>query len=383
MENKLRYKFSENPNVADLESGLFQQYTVDRGINSSRAVSFFAEGQANSFINLSQCYVKTVFRVVKSDGSALGDADSVFPTENFGTNLWSQINISLNNSALPPGNDYAYTAFLIDLLGASPEAREAVMKPLAGWEAVGYSSSKIADALPASYSTNKAKAKGSNLITVYDRIHSDFLMTCSQLLPSRMRLGITLTRSKDEFVLGCDMTTMTDTYKIEMMSVSLFVRREYLNPAARSLAERELADGGKLFYQRLQTLAFPCPEGSMSFAWYNCLGGFAPTRAFLAVVSQEAYFGSLSRTSNYLESAGISTVRFCLDGRDIMAEPYQTTFVYDENGATNLSESDALSPFQGFCQTLGTMHAPRAHMGVKYDSFKDGCLVFAVALDHS
>ena len=117
--------------------------------------------------------------------------------------------------------------------------------------------------------------------------------------------------------------------------------------------------------------------------WRNCFNNRAPHRAFVALVTQEAYHGSLARTPTFLESANISSVRFALDGREIMAEPYQTSFAYDNKGVIDTTETEARSAFHGLSNTMGVITSVRHHFGINYENFIDGATVFAVDLGNS
>lgn len=384
MGSRLKYHFSDTESQADIQSSLHQRYTLDKGINTSRVAHFLVDAQDETFVDLSQCYLKTIFEVRKGDGEPLPANSTVFLTPQYGSNLWREVAIHLNNTQLPPGNDYPYTALFIDVLGAAPDFREFVTGPLAGWSDTAFGSSNVASILerdPGSYDAGKSMIAGSNKITVYDRIHNDFLMSCSQLLPNRMQLGITLTRGKDSFVLGRQPGDKEE-YVISIVSVSLFVKRVTLNQSARMLINNSLSSGGKLHYQRLQTIAYPCGKDSKTWTWHNCFNNIAPRRVFLAFVTQMAYFGSWDRISGYLETADVATVRFCLDGREIMAEPYTSNFKY-EKGVIDKGKSDATSPFAGLNRVVDAFASPRSLVGVSYDCFLNGFTIFAVDLDHA
>jgi hypothetical protein len=232
------------------------------------------------------------------------------------------------------------------------------------------------------YAKAKEMVAGSQLVTVYDRIYHDMLMSMAQLLPSRMQVGITLSRSKDAFVLLSDDEASND-YKIEIVSVSLFVKRVYLNPTATALVNQSLANGGRLYYQRLHMTALPCAKGTRSWNWHNCFSGVAPRRVFVALASQEGYYGSFGRVGNFLETAGVSTVRFSLDGRDIMAEPYRVTYVYKEDGSVDEDATDVKSALHGFTATIGTFFAPRDHVGLSLSEYLRGGTIYCVDLEHA
>lgn len=383
--SRLKYHFSEAESQADVQSSLHQRYTLDRGINTSRVAHFIVEGHEEALIDLTQCYLKTVFEVRKGNGEALTANPTVFLTPQYGSNLWSQASVYLNNTQLASGNDYPYTALFIDMLGACPDFRVFVTSPLSGWSDSSYGTSSLPvqlDRDPTTYDESKTLLGGSKKITVYDRIHSDFLMSCSQLIPNRMQLSLTLTRGKDSFVLGRSPGD-TEEYVINIVSVSLFVKRVYLNSSARAIVNSSLGSGGKLHYQRLNTIAYPCPKDSKTWTWHNCFNNIAPRRVFMAFVTQMAYFGGWDRVSSFLESADVQTVRFCLDGKEIMAEPYSTDFQYDKEGVINVRKSDGKSAFAGLNRVVDAFSSPRSLVGVSYDCFLNGFTLFAVDLDHA
>lgn len=388
MEDKFQYHFASDPDAPRIESVGYQCYTADKGINSSRTVSFHVEGFPDSFIDTSKCYLSTTFKIVNADGTNLeinnepdGQPSPVFPTEHYGNNLWSQASVSLNSTQLPPNNDYAYTARFIDIIGASQENTRNYKNYLSGSSSLAYGGSKVSMADLNTYLIPKMACAGSSPITVYNRITSDLMMSCGQLLPNGMSLGITLTKSKDNFVL-CRDADEDRSFKLEIVSVSFFVKRVQLNINGMQRIEKMLESGGKLLFQRLHTIAFPCPQGSRSWNWHNCFNGVVPRRVFLAIVSQEAYHGSWSRTSVYLESAHVSSVRFQQNGREIMPQPYNCSFVYHEGGRVNKEASDAKSAFAGLCRVTGSFDTPRLAVGIPSLYFLDSSTIFAVNLDH-
>ena len=401
MDSRLKYQVHSSASAAEVSNFYYQNYTIDNGIDSGRSVRFHVEGQNECFVDLTECFIKTKFKIVNEDGSKIGPDPQVFPTESYGSNLWSHVNISLNGTPIPSGNEYAYTAQLIEILGSNSETRSNVQGKLNGFYIPSFGSSLIKNARTASYRDEKRLCKNSETIEVYSRIHSDFMMSCSQLLPDDMDITINLTRSRDEFVLGGEERTVKEEKKvgketktvnvvvppppakIKVESVSLFVKRICLSPSYRSEISRSISNGGYLQYQRLHAVPFSCNKGQKTWSARNCFNGIAPRKVFVALVTQDAYFGDLKRTCNYFESANISTVRISLNGRDIMAEPYKTNFVYDNDGKIDKTETKALSAFAGLCNTIGNFSSTRQNVGINYDQFINGATIFATNLDHA
>ena len=401
-EARLRYHFTgavTAPVDPCIESTTEQCYIQDKGLDTARSVNFEVDGHDQSLIDLQECYIKTVIRVVKANGDELpaldlsdpATAPMVFLPANYGNALWGQVSIRLNNTPLPPGNDYTYTGVLIDYLGAAPEVREQVYKELDGCAEPTIRSSYYPQSFyyaADTYVEGRRLVAGSEPIEVYQRIHSDFLMTSSHLLPSRMRLGITLHRTKDEFVLG-RLPRHEEKYKIEMQQVSLVVKRVTPTPEARSKLSEALESGGTLVYQRLHLIPHPCPSNSLVFSHYNCFNGVVPRRVFIAIVTQESYDGSLDRDPTFFESAGVSRVRVCRNGQEVMLEPYTSTWRYKpgaeeaEQSTVVWEDSKALGPYAGLNRVLESFASPRQRVGVSYKAFRNGATIWAVDLEHA
>ena len=423
-DDRLRYNFaceSSDDEVSGIVGSQYTRLTVDSGIDSSRAATFQIDGSSDSLIDLSKCFIKTTFRIVKEDGNLLGDKPKVFPIENSALNLWSSVSIALNNTPLPPSNDYALTANLVNLVGATPEARDVVMGPLLGYRESIIGSSKIKLDTMGSYDEVKRQAANSKSFISYSRVYSDFLQTCAQVLPYGMSMTLVFNRAKDAFALGDDSEVAHPGYRINVESVSLFIKRIYMSVPSMGRIKSSIESGGKLCYQRLQTVVYPCAERQLSFTHYGCFHGILPRSAYLFLVSQEAYYGSYKRNPLYYESADISRVIFMTDGREVMAEPYKSSFKYHPKNGTVITDSalmryttqlelmgeaddvdtneetalrqtltsivgggasDALSPFAGLCRTVSSFSNPRDFVGIPYHHFLDGATIFAVSLDH-
>ena len=416
----LKYKFEEDSyeleSDCEIAGSQYVRFTSDRGIDSSRSVTFRIGRNSDSLLDMSKFFIKTKYRIVKDDDNPIGSSPTVYPLENHGINLWTSASVSLNNVPLPPSNDYAYTANLVNLIGATPEVRKTIMGPLTGFREPMSSSSKIGTDEWGTYDEAKQKCADSKTMTVYTRIYSDFIQSCSQLLPYDCDLTIVLNRSKDSFVLGVDPGDNHPTYKINIESVSLFIKKIYLSDPATARIRSSIQDGLMLQYQRLQTVVYPCPERSLTFSFYDLYHGIVPRKAFAFLVTQEAYFGSYRRNSMYLESADVSKVTFFSDGRAINPESYETSFKYHPKTGHTITESsmqrytaqlenlpddadeetrntlkaivgggasDAMSPFAGLCRVVSSFSNPRELVGVEYPQFVDGSTIFAVSMDHS
>ena len=363
-----------------MEGSMYQRYTLDKGINTSGTVSFVVEGHNEGFIDMSDCYLKSKLRVVKADGSALPPEARVYLSPGYGRNLWSRAEVALNNTPIPPTNEYALTTRVVELLSCGGDWRATVGAPL-GETDTSYNSSSQVVFVETHKEMDIMAVAGSKEVVTYTAVGSDFMRSCTQLLPNNMDLRLTLTKARDSTIL-CSSEAGAD-YKVEIVSCSLFVRRLFPNPRGLAILNENLANGGELRYQRLHTVALPCAKGSRSWTWHNCFNGKAPARAFCFLLSQEAYFGSFSRISDFFESASVAAVRFQLDGRDILPEPYSTSYGYDASGQIDESNTNALSAFHGIRKVLGDFGGHGKDMGMGYSEFIKGCTLYAVDLEHS
>ena len=104
-------------------------YPYATGINPVE----FQIDQQEDYIDLTRSYFEMELKLLKNDGSAIGAADSLWPTNNLAHTLFKQITVRLNGTLISPQTDtYHYKAYLETLLNYNRIDGDTILKPQ-GW----------------------------------------------------------------------------------------------------------------------------------------------------------------------------------------------------------------------------------------------------------
>lgn len=331
MTDKLNYTFAcggEQVDEPGVDKTYYSTVTVSQNIDGS-SVQLHVPPVPNHFLDTSEFYIRVALQVVNRDGTYIGGASEVaadawhdvFPLGGFLNNLWSQCNIRLNGVPLPPTTDYPYVAQLVDLLGTKQSLRDNLLNKISGGVVDTDVTSLITEEQAQMYTMKSLSISGSKETVLYGRIQSGFLLSLAQLLPDNVELDIELTRGKDSFALGS--ANPAADYRIKLNSLTLFVKRVEFNNSAHNILRSVMAKDIHLKYQRFHSRVMYVPRDSRTFTWGNLFAGVLPRRAFFMLVDQSSYSGAINRRGTYCEAANVSEVRFLVDGRDILPEPYR------------------------------------------------------------
>lgn len=392
MEDRLNYNFpcaEQAASVPGIEKSFHTAVTVSQNIAGS-SVQLHVPAIANSFIDTSEFYVRVTVQVVNVDGTpiptlSLDGVDNpgldVFPLGGFLNNLWSQCNVRLNGHPLPPTSDYPYVAQLLGLLGTSPSVREHILTPLSGGVRDSERRSLIGSDELSMYVSAMQTIQGSQELVLYGRIQSDFLVSLAQLLPDNVDLDIELTRGRDSFALGS--TSPDAEYRIKLNTVTLFVKRIEFNSPGQKILRSAVDSGVLLKYNRYQSRVMFVPKDSKTFNWGNIFSsGALPRRVFFFLVDQSSYSGAINRRPTFCEPARVSEVRFMVDGRDVMPEPYRPDFVPMGGGGVSIA-SDVKSAVLGLNSVMGSFHRhAEDSLVIGTAEMLTGAMIYATNLDH-
>jgi hypothetical protein len=400
--NKLRYNFAPKAeNVdAECERQFFIRQTLDRGINESGVLHFRIPPDPDCFTDTTETYMTLQLRVTKADGShwmAL-IRSSLFLAP---CRPYSEIVLSPSTeSALPPNDAYAYVGTLVAYLASSKLTRTEVWDPLSGWDTPMlpiFSPLTLSAQLHFPQASSAYRSLTNCHLLWTDNIGFPHVL-CPVCAAWRGHRG-GFVPAEDSFALACP---TGGSYKIELESASIFVKRIRMSrPTLTSVRSSLAHGGGKLRYNRLATAIQHVPESSLIFRWndvYN--NGLLPHSIYLGFVKQRAYYGDIQSLSTYFETAGLRSLRIYHNGRDVLPIPYTPTYVYkhipsaeQEHGeelpaphdgqfkVLDLDKSEALGPFMGLCQALNCISNPRASVALSYEEFLQGCTLYCIQLN--
>ena len=387
--NKLRYNFSESEDstaVEGCEQSFYVSQSLDRGVNASGVLNFSFPADPDCFTDTGATYMAIKLRVLRADGTHLDSTDKVLLGSPGMATLFKSCVVSLNGTALPPSNLYPYSARLVQLLGTPSRAQNGF------WANMEMAGNDFGIDLLTQHSADyllvqMAEVAGSKEVILYGRLFSDFMLTCAQLLPPGMKVDVSLTRSADSFTLcappPAEGSPATD-YKVELESVTMYLKRMELGPKTLALTKESLLGGGKLRYNRLSADVQQIPSGSLVYRWNNIYnGGPLPHTVYVLLVKQVAFYGNLRALPVYLGSGHLRSFRLLNNGRDVLPEPYVFNLRYTsaDMDTPDIRTSDAKAAIFGLGRVLGLANASSTPVVLDSQMFLAGSCILAAKLN--
>jgi hypothetical protein len=131
----------------------------------------------------------------------------------------------------------------------------------------------------------------------------------------------------------------TDTYKIKIKNLALFVRNVQLSPAVRMGHVKALEmTSCKYPIRRIEVKVDTVPSGNMNYIQDNMFLGQLPKRLILGCVDSDALSGTITKNPFDFKHYKINFVALNMDGRQIPAKPLYTSTPAQEGNTTTLLE---------------------------------------------
>lgn len=384
--NRLTYNFkcSNADEPDDCEKTFWLKSCLDRNINETMNATFSIPPDYTAFTDLNSTYMSVTLQVFRSDGALIDDSDHVFLGPGALQSIFKSLQISVNNYPLEPTTHYSWSATLTSYLGLSKVSREDQWAELAGMTVPQFPSSKITPSDSGYFVEKIQKVAYSREVTLTGRLQSDFTQSLAQLLPPGMALEFSLVRQPDTFALcSCSDEGLKRTYKLQLNTASLFIKRVKMSPAVMDRVKSSLSGGGKLRYTRLGCIATQIPPTSLSYRWSNIFNNSQlPHTLYLVLVSQRAFSGDFKALPNYFESGWLKSLRVMESGRPILPQQVNTKFKYLNDGySLDVVNSDASDGYLTLCQALNSIADPTVTAGVSYLDYLKGCIIYCAALN--
>ena len=369
--------------IDDMESDVSYmiRLQLSQGLNDGGMLSFRVPADPSRFTDLNVCMLKLEVSIETVDGATPPLASPACLDDQGMHAIFSSCDVRLNEKLVSTMQNYPYTAKLCRMLGMSQGLREGVFDTLDGTRKPSLKKSNLEsdeDAAKRTILMNMARAQKRAILI--GRIYSDVLMSCRQLLPPGVAIGIDLRRAPDEFsLMSC--VAAASTYKLKITNASLYLRRMKLRPSLQTRAMESVKAGACLTFNRLETRLIGVPKESKVFRWLNCLNNAAlPNRLYITFVSQKSLYGSVLKNSTYFEHNFVSRITVRLNGRDILVEPITSSFEVGDDGDLNLNKSQAMGGFYSLTEILDQVRDPTMPLRLGYNDYLMGNVVYALEL---
>ena len=314
--------FQMIPTQTAIEDGHHVEHRPLSAITDHGPIEFFISPSESEYIDPSDTYLYVKMRVVNADGSNLADDAAVGPENLTLHSLWSQCDLSLNDTLITSSsNTYAYRAILETLLSYGNEAKISHLQ-LAMFHKDASGKMEAND--NSGYVERRRRIHQSQTVDMLGRLHLD-LFHQERLLLNGVGMKLRLVRNKDAFVLHS--TAAGATFKINIQDVSLFVRKVKLNPQVQMAHLQALQKGNAKYpLKRVVTKVFAVPQGQMQVQKENLFLGQLPNRLVIGLINNEAFHGTYGRNPFNFQHFNTNYICLHVGGHAIPAKPYTPNF---------------------------------------------------------
>ena len=319
--------FSVWPTQTSIESGMYIEYLPLGSVGGANNIEFFINQKSSEeYIDLSNTYLHVRVKITNEKGEILADDTPVAPVNNFLHSLFSQVDISLNNTLVTPSeNTYAYRAYIENTLNYDRAAKKSQLSA----ELYYRDSSHFFDDgdLNGNNSGFKVRAKAcekSRTMDMIGKLHCD-VMNMSRYIINGVDIKFRLTRSNELFHLF----NVNDNvaYKTTIEHISMFVRKIKLNPVV-SLAHNKALETRTAKYplKRVSIKTFSIPTGQLSATKDNLFLAQLPTRLIVCFVDSDAFNGTYKKNPFNFKHQNLSYMSLFIDGRQCPSTPLTPNF---------------------------------------------------------
>ena len=226
------------PTQTAVEEGQFVEFHPLSSLSPGAPIEFAISGATSEYLDLSNTYLHVRAKITKADGFNLDAGTDVAPVNNWLHSLFSQVDISLNDTLVTSSeNTYPFRAYIETILNFGREAKTSHLT-----SALYYrdSSDHMDDTQGDDNLGLKARrtlSARSRELDMMGRLHTD-IMHQERYLINGVDVKIRLIPSKSTFHLIAHHAAAG--YNSVITHASLFVRKVKLNPAVALAHEKAL-----------------------------------------------------------------------------------------------------------------------------------------------
>ena len=321
--------FSVPPTQTSIENGVLVEYHPISSLADGAPIEFEVSSSGDDYIDFANSYLYVRAKITRANGNNLEDGDKVGPINNFLHSLFMQIDVILNGTLVTNStNTYPYRSYIESLLSYGSAAKKSHLTTCLYYKDEAGKMDK-ADPNAAEADRNiglmrrAAFTAGSNEVDMIGRLHSDIFFQERYML-NEVNTRIKLTRSKDAF---CLMASGEQSYKVQLTSAALFVRKVKISPSVY-LAHAKTLESGTAKYpiRRVICKTFTIPTGYLDVSHEKLFTGQLPTRLIIGCVDNKAFNGDVSKNPFNFKHFSLNEIMVYLDGQQHGIKPLSSSF---------------------------------------------------------
>ena len=363
--------FTVPPLQTSVEHGCWVEYHPLATLTDSGPVEFEVKGDGEHYLDLSNSFIHTRIKVVKDDNTTI-EKDTVVPTNLLLHALFQTVDVSLNGTLISSSsNTYPYRAYFETLLNYGQDAKQSQLN------LAGYYVGNIykGDGKNEDLSKRQNTVNDSKTLDLIGKLHDD-LFSQNKYLLNGVDVRLRFIRSKDAFALAFKKPT-TDkkdyTVKINMLQMSLFVRKAKLNPVITLAHGKALQHAtAKYPVKRVLTNVHSISQGVMNFVKDNLYLSKRPQKLIIGFVLSKSFNGDFDQDPFNFRHFNINSLALFSDGHQIPSKALTPDFTNDNYARSYLSLFTGCS-----------MAWKDTGIDISYQDYKAGYTIFCFDLSPS
>ena len=368
--------FSLPPTQTAVDGSQWVEHSPVSTITSPSPIEFIVSGSGEDYMDLNNTLLEVKACIKTTNNSPVDAAVAVAPINNTLHSLFSQIDVSLNDVNVSSATTtYPYRAYIETHLNYGTDAKKSRL------QAAMYfidDNLTVSNPIPDSSSARNMGLKRRHGICTanptFDMIgplHVD-VFNQSKYMLNGVTMKVRMTRSKDSFVLMAK-SDVTESFKVDILSAKLFVRKLKITPSLCLAHERILQQKtAKYPITRVECKVIHLPQGQKSFTHDNLFLGQLPKRIVLGLVDNRAFNGDISLNPYNFQHCNLNYLAVHLDGQQVPWAPLQPSFSgssYIRAFYTQFTGGDGISSDTG--NTIGREQFVNGHALYCFDLTPD------------
>ena len=368
--------FSLPPTQTAVDGSQWVEHSPVSTITSSSPIEFIVSGSGEDYMDLNNTLLEVKACIKTTNNSPVDAAVAVAPINNTLYSLFSQIDVSLNDVNVSSATTtYPYRAYIETHLNYGTDAKKSRL------QAAMYfidDNLTVSNPIPDSSSARNMGLKRRHGICTakptFDMIgplHVD-VFNQSKYMLNGVTMKVRMTRSKYSFVLMAK-SDVTESFKVDILSAKLFVRKLKITPSLCLAHERILQQKtAKYPKTRMECNVIHLPQGQKSFTHDNLFLGQLPKRIVLGLVDNRAFNGDISLNPYNFQHCNLNYLAVHLDGQQVPWAPLQPSFSgssYIRAFYTQFTGGDGISSDTG--NTIGREQFVNGHALYCFDLTPD------------
>ena len=306
-----------------IEYGYNIEITPHNSIIHGNNIIFHIEG-GTDWIDLANTFLKVEIRVSQADGVAIDDSVETSIANNVLHSIFSQVQVKLKDTVIShPSSNYSYRAYLENMLNFSPAAKYTWMQTQ-GW--YQDESSKFETAENKGFKSRKALIAGNKILSLKGRLCTD-ISAQPLLIPSQTDVNFTLTPQRPEFAILRLGTADTKSYKIEILSALLNVRKVKLYPSAVNDFEKSISKNPvRLPISQIKVSTISIPRGLSTYTQNSLFHGSIPNYLLIGFLDNAGYSGNYGKNPFLFQHMDLNHIQLKVNDRLVPTVPFTPDF---------------------------------------------------------